>query len=169
MTVRFDAETLIKAPPSAVFAASLDIDAHLASMEASGETAIAGVTSGLIGLNETVTWRARHLGRTWTMTTEITELDAPHRFVDEQQRGSFRFYRHEHVFEPEGTGTRMLDHIDFAAPFLLLGRFAEWLFRRAYIVRLIARRNSFLRDELEKRDGAGSGPHRYDEGTEPGF
>jgi ligand-binding SRPBCC domain-containing protein len=150
MTVRFDAETIIRSAPGAVFAASLDIDAHLASMEASGETAIAGVTSGLIGLHETVTWRAKHFGRTWTMTTEITELDAPRRFVDEQLRGPFRFYRHEHLFVSHNGGTRMIDHIAFAAPFRLLGRFAEWLFLRAYIVRLISRRNSFLRDELER-------------------
>ena len=42
------------------------------------------MTSGIIGLGETVTWRSRHLGVTWTMTTLISEMDRPHRFVDRQ-------------------------------------------------------------------------------------
>ncbi len=42
-----------------LFDVSLDIDAHIASMSRSGETAVAGVTTGSIGLGETVTWRAR--------------------------------------------------------------------------------------------------------------
>jgi len=90
MTVQFDLETFIKADPLAVFTASLDIDAHLASMEASGEEAVGGVTSGLIGLGEEVTWKARHFGVTWRMTSRITELDEPRRFVDEQVRGPFK-------------------------------------------------------------------------------
>jgi len=72
MTVHFELETIIRVSPDKVFEASLDIDAHLASREASGEEAIGGVTSGTIGLGETVTWRARHFGLMWKMTSKIT-------------------------------------------------------------------------------------------------
>ena len=54
--------TDIRAPIERVFDLSLSIDMHKASMAGSGETAVAGVTSGLIGLGESVTWRARHFG-----------------------------------------------------------------------------------------------------------
>jgi hypothetical protein len=62
VTVAFVHRTMIDAPPDVVFDLSLDIDAHLASMARSGERAIAGVTTGQIGLGEEVTWRARHFG-----------------------------------------------------------------------------------------------------------
>ncbi|WP_243227431.1 hypothetical protein [Microbacterium sp. CIAB417] len=51
-----------------LFDISLDIDAHVSSMQQSGERAIAGTTSGAIGPGETVTWRARHFGIWFTMT-----------------------------------------------------------------------------------------------------
>ncbi len=149
MTVDFSLETRIRAPMAAVFWASLDIDAHLASMEASGETAIGGVTSGTILLGETVTWRARHFGITWTMTSKITALEEPVRFVDEQQRGPFKFFRHEHLFSADGEVTTMVDHISFAAPLGPLGSIAERAVLHRYLPELIMERNDFLRSHLE--------------------
>jgi ligand-binding SRPBCC domain-containing protein len=149
MTVEFVLETEIAAPPADVCAASLSIDAHLASMSASGERAIGGVTSGQIGLGETVTWRARHLGVTWTMTSKITALNAPESFVDEQVRGPFRSFRHEHRFEATEAGTTMVDHIRFTAPLGLLGRIAEAAVLGRYLPKLIADRNRHLKQTLE--------------------
>src|SRR5699024_4474214 len=58
-----------------LFDLSLSIDTHLASMAGSDEQAVAGTTSGQIGLGETVTWRARHCGVWFTMTAEVIELE----------------------------------------------------------------------------------------------
>ncbi len=149
MTVRFELETLIAAPPEAVFDASLDVDAHVASMADSGEQAVGGVTSGTMGLGETVTWRAKHFGITWKMTSKITEIDPPRRFVDEQLRGPFQKFRHEHLFEPVDAGTRMVDYIEFDAPFGILGDLTEKVILGGYLQKLIAERNDFLRDKLE--------------------
>jgi hypothetical protein len=77
VTVEFEHLTTIAAPIEVVFDLSLDIDAHLASMADSGERAIGGTTSGLIGLGETVTWRARHFGIPFTMTSKVTEWERP--------------------------------------------------------------------------------------------
>lgn len=150
MTVTFDLETRIAAEPSAVFDASLDIDAHLASMEESGEKAVGGVTSGLIGLGESVTWRAKHFGITWKMTSKITELERPVRFVDEQQRGPFRRFHHEHIFEETASGTLMRDHIEFDAPLGPLGVLVERVVLGTYLPKLIVERNSYLREQLER-------------------
>lgn len=150
MTVRFELETTIAAQPARVFDASLSIDAHLASMEASGEEAVAGVTSGTIGLGETVTWRARHFGITWTMTSKITELESPHHFVDEQLRGPFKMFRHEHRFEPDPVGTKMTDRIVFDAPFGIIGDLAERIVLGSYLPKLITERNDYLRQSLER-------------------
>ncbi len=48
--------------------------------------------------------------------TEITQWEPPYRFVDEQRRGPYRRWRHEHIFEEFPGGTRMLDRIEYAAP-----------------------------------------------------
>lgn len=126
----------------ALFDVSLDIDAHVASMSDSEERAIAGVTTGRIGLGETVTWRARHFGVWFTLTTEISEMERPTRFVDRQVRGPFKTLVHEHRFEPLPGGSRMTDHITVGSP--VLGRVAERLILVPYLRRLIAKRNAHL-------------------------
>jgi hypothetical protein len=59
-SIRLD--TVIAAPIGECFCLSLSVDAHAASMHASGEQAIRGVTSGVMKLGDQVTWRARHFG-----------------------------------------------------------------------------------------------------------
>jgi ligand-binding SRPBCC domain-containing protein len=48
--------------------------------------------------------------------TEITAWQPPHRFVDEQKRGPYRLWIHEHRFEPKDNGTLCSDHVRYAAP-----------------------------------------------------
>lgn len=144
--VEFTLQTQIAAPREAVFARCLDIDAHVASMARSRERAIGGVTTGRIGLGEEVTWRAWHFGVPFRMTSRITELDAPHRFVDTQVRGPFAAFGHEHTFEASGAAgaaTLMTDRIWFTAPFGPVGRVAEPVLG-PYLRRLITARNDHL-------------------------
>ncbi|MDP4333267.1 SRPBCC family protein [Curtobacterium sp. A7_M15] len=155
MTVAFRVVTDLAVPPERAFALSLDIGAHERSMAASDERAVAGTTTGTIGLGESVTWRARHFGITWRMTSRITALEAPHRFVDEQVRGPFARFRHEHRFEPSAGGTRMVDEIEFRAPLGVLGVVAERAALARYLPRLIHERNASLAAELA--DGTGHG------------
>lgn len=56
----------------------------------SGERIVGGVASGAMKLGDSVTRQARHFGIPFTMTSRITELTAPTRFVDEQVSGPFR-------------------------------------------------------------------------------
>jgi hypothetical protein len=156
--VRFDAHALLPVDSDVAFDLSLSIDAHLGSFERSGERAVGGVTSGVIGLGEFVTWRARHFGITWTMTSTITEWERPSRFVDEQRKGPFRSFRHEHRFEEADGGTRLFDQVEFEAPFGVLGRAVERLFLTRYMRRLIEVRNAFLVTEatrLARTSGSG--------------
>jgi ligand-binding SRPBCC domain-containing protein len=151
MTVEFTIETTIIAPIEAVWASSLSIDAHLASMSASSERVVGGVATGQIALDESVTWRARHFGVLWTMTSKITELYAPDRFVDEQVRGPFRSFRHEHRFTSVGASTNMVDQIRFVAPLGPLGRAVETVILARYLRTLIGDRNQYLKSALERR------------------
>lgn len=154
MTVEFEHVTTIDAAIEVVFDLSLDIDAHLASMAESGERAIDGVTSGTIGLGETVTWRARHFGIPFTMTSKVTEWDRPRRFVDEQVRGPFRCFHHEHNFEVVGDATTMTDRIRFDAPLGPIGRLVERLVLGRYLHKLIDERGRYLKAETERRGSA---------------
>src|SRR5260221_14224048 len=66
-------DTVIAAPIGEGLRLSLSVDAHAASMHASGEQAIGGATSGATKLGEQLTWRARHFGIVFPMTSAITE------------------------------------------------------------------------------------------------
>ncbi|PZE85311.1 SRPBCC family protein [Curtobacterium sp. MCBD17_032] len=158
MGAAFRIVTDLPVPPERAFALSLDIGAHLRSMAASGERAVAGRTSGVIRLGETVTWRARHLGVVWRMTNQVTVLEVPHTFVDEQVRGPFTRFRHEHRFERTPDGTRMVDEITFRAPFGPLGTIVEGLVLRRYLRELIVERNRSLVSELRAERGSGPVP-----------
>ena len=125
--VEFELRTEIAAPIGRVFDLARSIDAHVDSMAQSRERAIAGVTSGLIGLGEHVTWRARHFGIPFTMTSEITAMEPPNYFVDEQRRGPFRTFRHEHRFERTHGRTIVTDSVTISAPLGSIGRVAEMI------------------------------------------
>lgn len=144
VTVHLEITTQSDLAPAVLMERSLDVDLHLSSMEESNEKAIAGVTSGLIGLGEEVTWRARHFGVWWSMTSRVTELEPDHCFVDEQVRGPFRRFRHEHVFEPTKDGTLMIDRIDFDAPLGPIGDVVEKALLRRHMRHLISSRNAHL-------------------------
>ena len=146
MVSSFTVVTRARVPVEELFDASLSIDAHVASMAESGERAIGGVTGGLIGLGESVTWRARHLGVWFTMPSKITELERPHRFVDAQTRGPFRSFRHEHVLTRDGDVTVMVDTLTIGSP--VFGRLAERVVLVPYLRRLIRQRNQHLLEAL---------------------
>src|SRR5579862_6533387 len=95
---RIELLTEINAPIEKVFDLARSIDLHIESTKHTGETAIAGKTSGLIELGETVIWRARHFGIWQTLTSKITEFDRPVLFVDEIIEGAFKSILHEHHF-----------------------------------------------------------------------
>ncbi len=143
-------ETRIAAPPARVFDLSRSVELHLRSTARTGEQAIAGRTSGLFELHDTVTWRAKHLGFWQTLTVAITEYDRPHRFVDEMTRGIFRSMRHEHRFLAESPGTRMIDRFEFFSPLGPLGRLVDWIFLRDYLSRFLQERNALIRAAAEE-------------------
>jgi len=143
--------TCIEAPIEQVFDLARDLDLHQRSMAATRERAIGGRTSGRIGLGEHVTWQARHFGRTWTLTSRITELETPHRLVDEQVRGPFRSFRHVHVFTSfdDRRRTRMTDEWVHVSPLGQLGWLADRLVLDRYIRRLLETRNATIKREAE--------------------
>jgi ligand-binding SRPBCC domain-containing protein len=146
--------TEIAASIETVFDLARNIEAHLGSMGKSRERAVGGVTTGLIGPGEQVTWRATHFGVPFTMTSEIVSMDIPTAFVDQQTRGPFRTFRHEHRFETVGAVTIMHDSIAFTSPFGPLGRLVDRLGLERYMTKIISERNVFLKEAAEKASRA---------------
>jgi len=63
-----------------------------------------------------IDYRLRLHGIPICWRSEITAWDPPHRFVDEQRRGPYSLWIHEHAFEAKGSGTIVRDHVRYAVP-----------------------------------------------------
>jgi ligand-binding SRPBCC domain-containing protein len=139
-------ETQIAAPPERCFLLSLSIDLHVESTARTREQAIDGVTHGLIGPGERVTWRGRHFGFNLTHESQITLYHPPQHFRDEMVHGAFRSFVHDHWFAPTNTGgTLMRDELRFEAPFGPLGHIAERLLLQHYLKNLLYTRNETIK------------------------
>ena len=145
--------THIAAPRERVFDLARSIDLHTRSLDWTGEQPVAGRMSGLIGLGETVTWRARHLGVRQRLTSRISAYERPAYFQDVMVRGAFAWMEHDHWLDatPDG-GTVLRDDFRFAAPLGILGRIAEVLVLRRYMTRFLERRNAVIKRVAESRD-----------------
>ena len=139
----------INAPIEICFDLARSIDLHVRSTAQTNERAVAGVTTGLIGLGDTVTWEATHFLVRQRLTVEITEFDRPSHFRDSMVRGAFNQFDHDHYFEPHETGTRMKDVFEFSSPFGLLRRLANVLFVERHMRKLLLRRNELIKTVAE--------------------
>ena len=141
--------TQIHAPIQRCFDLSRSIDLHTLSTKGTNEKAIGGVTSGLIGLNQEVTWRAKHLGIYQQLTTRITAFHAPTFFEDKMVKGIFKKMEHKHFFEQNGEGTLMKDEFSFEAPLGIMGSLVSNLFLVNYLKRFLIERNRTIKEIAE--------------------
>ncbi|WP_225036302.1 SRPBCC family protein [Winogradskyella sp. SM1960] len=143
-------KTIIKADIKTCFDLSRNIDFHQHSLEHSNEKAIAGKTSGLIELGESVTWEATHFGVKQKLTSKITAFERPYYFVDEMTSGAFKSFKHEHIFKYEEGKTLMVDKFQFESPFGIFGKLANILFLKRYMKNLLTTRNEYLKIKAEE-------------------
>lgn len=150
---RIELTLRVAAPPERCFDLSRSVEVHVASTRSTGEQAVAGVTSGLLGPGDQVTWRARHLGVWQHLTSRISAYDRPRHFRDSMVRGAFRRFDHDHFFEADGQGgTVMRDVFDFSAPLGPVGAVVAHLFLTRYMRGLLAARNRMIQ-RLAEGDG----------------
>ena len=88
-----------------------------------------------------IDYRLRVHGLPLSWQSEITVWQPPLRFIDEQRRGPYRLWIHEHCFEPSRSGTLCKDFVRYAAPG---GRVMNWLFVRRDLERIFAFRQHKL-------------------------
>ncbi|GEJ47839.1 MULTISPECIES: SRPBCC family protein [unclassified Chryseobacterium] len=147
--------TVINADIHYVFDVARNIDLHQQSTSKSHEKAIAGRTSGLIEENETVTWRAKHLGVYQNLTTKIVSMEKPFQFVDVMQKGAFRSMRHRHIFKSVNGKTLMTDIFQFESPLGIIGELFNAIFLKGYLTSFLIKRNEMIKTfaESSTRDG----------------
>ena len=141
--------TMIAAPIESCFDAARNIDLHVGSTARTKEKAVGGVTVGLIGPGEIVTWEAVHLGIKQRLTTRITEYQRPYLFTDVMVRGAFHSFTHTHEFRPAGQGTLMIDTFTYEFPLGFLGRLVDNLFLERYMKRFLRERALYLKRATE--------------------
>ena len=146
---KIEIETRIKSTLEICFDLSRSIDLHKISTAQTNEQAIAGVISGLMGLGETVTWEATHFGVKQQLTSKITAYNRPFHFRDEQVRGVFQSFVHDHSFELNNGFVIMQDVFEFQSPFSVLGKIFNNLVLTNYMTKLLKERDEVIKDFAE--------------------
>ena len=141
--------TIIKAPVERVFDLSRSVNLHKISTASTGEKAIAGITSGLMNQNETVTWEAKHLFKVRRFTSKISNMVRPDNFTDEMTSGDFKSFKHEHHFKPIDNGTIMIDIVEFETPYALVGKIFNQLYLKNYLQKFLLNRNEVIKEYAE--------------------
>lgn len=131
------------------FDLSRSIDLHKISTSKTKEIAIAGKTSGLISINETVTWQATHFGIRQKLKSIISAYDRPNHFRDEQVKGAFKYFTHDHYFEFRDNKTFVKDVFDFESPFGLIGKAFNTLVLTKYMTNFLTKRNLVIKEFAE--------------------
>lgn len=137
--------TEINAPAEVCFDLIRDIRLHTKTTVESDEKAIAGVTDGMIGLGQTVTFEGTHFGMRQRLTVKVTVFERPHLFVDEMTEGRFKSFRHKHEFVETGGKTLMIDTLDWVSPLGIIGRIFDKVLLKPHLTNLVATRNSRLK------------------------
>lgn len=141
--------TEINASIEVCFDISLSVDLHKYSMKHTNEDAVAGKTSGLMGLGDVVTWQAKHFGITQYLSIKISKYNRPFSFRDEQTKGAFDSFTHDHFFEAKNDKVIMTDVFNYTSPLGILGKIADSLFLKKYMTNMLLQRNKVIKEFAE--------------------
>jgi ligand-binding SRPBCC domain-containing protein len=135
-------KTQVDAPMDRCFKLALSIDLQ---KQATGLKAVDGVTSGLIGPGDTVTWGSRPFG--WSFRHQsLIEVWRPYSYFREvMTAGAFMAYEHEHHFAVMNDGTHIRDEVRLTVSRTFLGSLEEQFIVRRRILRLIRQRNACIK------------------------
>lgn len=147
---RIKVTTTINTPIEIVFNNCRNIDIHQYSASKTNEKAIEGRTSGLINKEETVTWKGKHFGIYLKHQSIISEMDFPTYFVDEQLKGHFKNFKHQHFFIKKENLTIMTDILEYETPFGFFGKLFNRLLLKNHLTKFIQNRNKIIKQITEK-------------------
>lgn len=141
--------TFIAAPIERVFDLSRNLTIYKVFMQNRKETFSSGAASNLIAHGETLTFHARHFGKTRLVTTRVIDLKKPSSFVHEQVKGDLVHFKHEQHFKSVENGTIMIDLIDFESPRDVIGKVIGKLYMKSYLEQFMNTRNKLIQQYAE--------------------
>jgi len=106
-----------------------------------------------MGEGALIDYRIRVRGVRMRWRSEITAWEPVGRFVDEQVRGPYATWRHEHTFREVEGGTLMRDVVDYRPPGGALAPLVNWLFVERDVKRIFAYRMERLEEILGEGNG----------------
>lgn len=112
--------------------------ARLSDVEAPSELAVGSL------IRYRLCWRRVPIR--WT--TEISEWNAPHRFVDREVSGPYAIWNHEHWFAAHEGGTTMRDRVTYGLPFAWIGRVAHAIVVKRDVERIFDYRGETMRRQF---------------------
>ena len=142
-------KTNIQAPIERVFDLCRSVEVHVRSTPQTQERVVGGVMSGLLDLNDTVTWEATHLGIRQRLTSCITICNPPFFFQDKMVSGAFESFTHNHSFGAVQGRTVVEDHFDFESPCGLIGVIFNQILLTEYMRHFLKTRLSIVKQIAE--------------------
>jgi ligand-binding SRPBCC domain-containing protein len=139
----------IQAPIERVFDLNRSLAVRKKGLHQKNAQVLSSSSKGLVDAGETITLRAKHLGKTREMTARITAFKHPHQFVEEQVKGDLKSYRHEYHCKPTENGTILIDILEFEGPRDLLGSWAAPFFLKSFFTTMLNRKNDLVRQYAE--------------------
>jgi len=90
------------------------------------------------------------LGIPMDWVTEISQVQEPHFFIDEQRLGPYQFWHHQHVFKETANGLEVRDIVNYSLPLGILGQFAHSLFVSKQLKEIFDFRYKVLEEKFGK-------------------
>lgn len=151
-------EQVLPAPPERVF--PFFADAHNLERITPGWLGFHVLTPAPIPMaaGTRIDYRLRLAGLPIRWRTVIRAWSPPAGFVDEQERGPYALWRHEHRFEALGGKTLMTDVVRYRLPFGPLGRLAHALAIRAALAAIFDHRFARIRELRPWQEALGTAP-----------
>ena len=141
--------TIINADIKICFDLSRSIDLHQISTSKTKEKAIAGITSGLVNTGDFVTWEAIHFGIKQQLTSKISKVEPYVHFRDEQLKGAFKYFKHDHYFNKKDGNVIMIDNFEFSSPYGFIGKIFDKLVLTNYMKSFLLERNQVIKEFAE--------------------
>jgi ligand-binding SRPBCC domain-containing protein len=86
------------------------------------------------------------LGIKLDWVTEITEINYRKFFIDEQRKGPYNIWHHEHHFREVDGGVEMHDILYYAVPFGIIGKLANLIFVKNKVEQIFAFREERIKE-----------------------
>ncbi len=87
-----------------------------------------------------------------TWVTEITRVDEPYLFIDEQRFGPYKFWHHQHYFREVEGGIEAEDIVHYAMPFGPIGQLVHAVYVKRQLQQIFDFRKRFLEEKYGKME-----------------